>query len=179
MYFLLEQVRDSCDMCHMSSMHKDELTTKEVAERLGFGQTSILNWGRQGYIPFRYTPGGHCRYRVSDIEDFRARYLRGELAQAVHTPPTRPPRKKRAIVPYPERKGQDVKLKEHMVRHGIPVLTRDGSPAHHPRAPAGRVEKDFMFLHKPGSKKLTVIESRKKRKPARKPGMKPAGQASK
>jgi excisionase family DNA binding protein len=56
---------------------KDELTTREVAVLLGFGQTAVLQWARRGYLPHRATPGGHRRYRLSDVEAFQAKMASG------------------------------------------------------------------------------------------------------
>jgi excisionase family DNA binding protein len=66
------------------SRFPDELTTKEVAARLGFGQSAVLEWGKRGYLPFRLTPGRHRRYRLADVDAFAAKIADGSFA--LHLP---------------------------------------------------------------------------------------------
>lgn len=48
-------------------MGKDLLTTREVAELLGVGTTSIKRWADEGRLDFVLTPGGHRRFLASSI----------------------------------------------------------------------------------------------------------------
>ncbi|MGH3585604.1 MAG: MerR family DNA-binding transcriptional regulator [Pseudonocardia sp.] len=46
------------------------LTTGEVARELGLSARSIARWAQEGkLIPALYTPGGHPRWRLGDVED--------------------------------------------------------------------------------------------------------------
>jgi excisionase family DNA binding protein len=52
---------------------KDEsewLTLGAAARFLGVAQSTIRKWSDQGRVPAFYTPGGHRRYRRSDLESF-------------------------------------------------------------------------------------------------------------
>jgi excisionase family DNA binding protein len=53
--------------------HKDEsewLTLGQAARFLGVAQSTIRKWSDNGRVPAFYTPGGHRRYRRSDLETF-------------------------------------------------------------------------------------------------------------
>ncbi len=43
------------------------LRAGEVAMLLQVSRRSIASWARQGLIPFIETPGGHRRFRASDV----------------------------------------------------------------------------------------------------------------
>jgi len=52
---------------------KDEsewLTLGQAARFLGVAQSTIRKWSDNGRVPAFYTPGGHRRYRRSDLEAF-------------------------------------------------------------------------------------------------------------
>jgi excisionase family DNA binding protein len=49
------------------------LRTSEAAERLQISVRSVLSWAQAGKLPSITTPGGHRRYRASDVERVRAR----------------------------------------------------------------------------------------------------------
>src|SRR5579862_5352876 len=49
------------------------LTLGQAARFLGVAQSTIRKWSDQGRVPAFYTPGGHRRYRRSDLEAFLAR----------------------------------------------------------------------------------------------------------
>ncbi|HVS86509.1 MAG TPA: response regulator [Gaiellaceae bacterium] len=49
------------------------LTLGQAARFLGVAQSTIRKWSDQGRVPAFYTPGGHRRYRRSDLETFLAR----------------------------------------------------------------------------------------------------------
>src|SRR5581483_5748307 len=48
----------------------DWLTLGQAARFLGVAQSTIRKWSDQGRVPAFYTPGGHRRYRRSDLEAF-------------------------------------------------------------------------------------------------------------
>jgi excisionase family DNA binding protein len=49
------------------------LTLGQAARFLGVAQSTIRKWSDQGRVPAFYTPGGHRRYRLADLETFLAR----------------------------------------------------------------------------------------------------------
>jgi excisionase family DNA binding protein len=48
----------------------DWLTLGQAARFLGVAQSTIRKWSDSGRVPAFYTPGGHRRYRRSDLEAF-------------------------------------------------------------------------------------------------------------
>jgi excisionase family DNA binding protein len=53
--------------------HRDDsewLTLGQAARFLGVAQSTIRKWSDQGRVPAFYTPGGHRRYRRTDLETF-------------------------------------------------------------------------------------------------------------
>src|SRR5260221_13066662 len=46
------------------------LTLGQAARFLGVAQSTIRKWSDNGRVPAFYTPGGHRRYRGSDLETF-------------------------------------------------------------------------------------------------------------
>jgi excisionase family DNA binding protein len=46
------------------------LTLGQAARFLGVAQSTIRKWSDQGRVPAFYTPGGHRRYRRTDLEVF-------------------------------------------------------------------------------------------------------------
>ena len=44
----------------------------EAAQIIGVHPATIRNWAEQGELPFRRTPGGHRRFRRSDLEQWLA-----------------------------------------------------------------------------------------------------------
>jgi excisionase family DNA binding protein len=46
------------------------LTLGQAARFLGVAQSTIRKWSDQGKVPAFYTPGGHRRYRRTDLEVF-------------------------------------------------------------------------------------------------------------
>jgi excisionase family DNA binding protein len=53
--------------------HRDDsewLTLGQAARFLGVAQSTIRKWSDQGRVSAFYTPGGHRRYRRSDLEAF-------------------------------------------------------------------------------------------------------------
>ena len=51
----------------------DWLTLGQAARFLGVAQSTIRKWSDQGRVPAFYTPGGHRRFRRSDLDAFLAR----------------------------------------------------------------------------------------------------------
>ncbi|HXR11608.1 MAG TPA: response regulator [Gaiellaceae bacterium] len=49
------------------------MTLGQAARFLGVAQSTIRKWSDQGRVPAFYTPGGHRRYRRSDLETFLER----------------------------------------------------------------------------------------------------------
>ena len=46
----------------------DWLTLGQAAKYLGVAQSTIRKWSDQRQLPAFYTPGGHRRYRRSDLD---------------------------------------------------------------------------------------------------------------
>jgi excisionase family DNA binding protein len=51
----------------------DWLTLGQAAKYLGVAQSTIRKWSDNGRLPAFYTPGGHRRYRRSDLDTFLER----------------------------------------------------------------------------------------------------------
>jgi excisionase family DNA binding protein len=51
----------------------DWLTLGQAAKYLGMAQSTIRKWSDSGRLPAFYTPGGHRRYRRSDLDQFLER----------------------------------------------------------------------------------------------------------
>ena len=51
----------------------DWLTLGQAAKYLGMAQSTIRKWSDSGRLPAFYTPGGHRRYRRSDLDNFLER----------------------------------------------------------------------------------------------------------
>lgn len=51
-------------------MSKEILTTNEAADLLGIARTSLINWVERGELTPATTPGGHRRFRRSDLIEF-------------------------------------------------------------------------------------------------------------
>src|ERR1700688_3388075 len=49
------------------------LTLGQAARFLGVAQSTIRKWSDQGRVPAFYTPGGHRRYRRTDLDAFLER----------------------------------------------------------------------------------------------------------
>ena len=56
-----------------ASGEPDWLTLGQAAKYLGVAQSTIRKWSDQGRVPAFYTPGGHRRYRRSDLDVFLQR----------------------------------------------------------------------------------------------------------
>jgi excisionase family DNA binding protein len=65
--------RDANSARHARSPEPDWLTLGQAAKYLGVAQSTIRKWSDQGRLPAFYTPGGHRRYRRSDLDVFLER----------------------------------------------------------------------------------------------------------
>jgi excisionase family DNA binding protein len=61
----------------------DWLTLGQAARYLGVAQSTIRKWSDDGRVPAFYTPGGHRRYRRSDLDVFLERSGPGTVSQPV------------------------------------------------------------------------------------------------
>jgi excisionase family DNA binding protein len=59
----------------------DWLTLGQAAKFLGVAQSTIRKWSDVGRVPAFYTPGGHRRYKRSDLEAFLERSGPGRPAR--------------------------------------------------------------------------------------------------
>jgi excisionase family DNA binding protein len=64
----------------------DWLTLGQAAEYLGVAQSTIRKWSDSGRLPAFYTPGGHRRFRHSDLDEFLSN-SRGSGSSAVRSGP--------------------------------------------------------------------------------------------
>jgi excisionase family DNA binding protein len=58
------------------------LTLGQAARFLGVAQSTLRKWSDQGRVPAFYTPGGHRRYRRTDLERFLERSGPSSAAKA-------------------------------------------------------------------------------------------------
>ena len=65
--------RERPDPRRAPASEPDWLTLGQAAKYLGVAQSTIRKWSDQGRVPAFYTPGGHRRYRRSDLEAFLER----------------------------------------------------------------------------------------------------------
>jgi excisionase family DNA binding protein len=59
----------------------DWMTLGQAAKYLGVAQSTIRKWSDIGRVPAFYTPGGHRRFRRSDLDTFLARSGPGKPAR--------------------------------------------------------------------------------------------------
>jgi excisionase family DNA binding protein len=64
------------------AMEPDWLTLGQAAKYLGVAQSTIRKWSDLGRVPAFYTPGGHRRYRRSDLDAFLERSGPGGRARS-------------------------------------------------------------------------------------------------
>jgi twitching motility two-component system response regulator PilH len=62
------------------------LTLGQAAKYLGVAQSTMRKWSDVGRVAAFYTPGGHRRYRRSDLDEFLERSGRGGSTGAVEGP---------------------------------------------------------------------------------------------
>ena len=65
--------REPPDPRRAAGSEPDWLTLGQAAKYLGVAQSTIRKWSDQGRVPAFYTPGGHRRYRRSDLDLFLER----------------------------------------------------------------------------------------------------------
>jgi excisionase family DNA binding protein len=65
--------RDSEARLPAPANEPDWLTLGQAAKYLGMAQSTIRKWSDSGRLPAFYTPGGHRRYRRSDLDHFLER----------------------------------------------------------------------------------------------------------
>jgi excisionase family DNA binding protein len=65
----------------------DWLTLGQAARYLGVAQSTIRKWSDQGRLPAFYTPGGHRRYRLRDLDAFVAGSASGATASRTRPAP--------------------------------------------------------------------------------------------
>jgi excisionase family DNA binding protein len=63
------------------AQESDWLTLGQAASYLGVAQSTIRKWTDQGTLPAIKTPGGHRRYRRTDLENFLERSRPGRPAR--------------------------------------------------------------------------------------------------
>ena len=57
-------------MTSLLSSGDEWLTLTDAAERLGIHATTLRRWANSGKIPVMVTPGGHRRFKLSDVDEF-------------------------------------------------------------------------------------------------------------
>src|SRR4249920_2251681 len=62
--------RDDAPRLPAAAGEPDWLTLGQAAKYLGVAQSTIRRWSDEGRVPAFYTPGGHRRYRRSDLDRF-------------------------------------------------------------------------------------------------------------
>src|SRR5947208_15689109 len=65
--------RDAAGGRRAPANEPDWLTLGQAAKYLGVAQSTIRKWSDVGRVPAFYTPGGHRRYRRSDLDAFLER----------------------------------------------------------------------------------------------------------
>src|SRR5437763_7192013 len=65
--------RDAAGGRRAPTNEPDWLTLGQAAKYLGVAQSTIRKWSDLGRVPAFYTPGGHRRYRRSDLDAFLER----------------------------------------------------------------------------------------------------------
>jgi len=65
--------RDAAGGRRAPANEPDWLTLGQAAKYLGVAQSTIRKWSDVGKVPAFYTPGGHRRYRRSDLDAFLER----------------------------------------------------------------------------------------------------------
>ena len=64
---------DSNNRMPVPANEPDWLTLGQAARHLGVAQSTIRKWSDSGRVPAFYTPGGHRRYRRTDLDSFLAK----------------------------------------------------------------------------------------------------------
>ncbi len=74
--------RENAGRRRSASEAAEWLTLGQAAKYLGVAQSTIRKWSDLGRVPAFYTPGGHRRYRRSDLDSFLDRSGRAGQPQA-------------------------------------------------------------------------------------------------
>lgn len=87
----------------MSQQSKEWLSLAEASERLGVHPTTLRRWANAGQIPCFRTPGGHRRFRASDL----AAWMQGQHSTG--------------LVPQPDALVQSAVglTRQEMAEHGV------------------------------------------------------------
>lgn len=64
--------RDSAGTSGSADVGREWLTLGQAAAYLGAAQSTVRKWADDGRLPAFYTPGGHRRFRRSDLDRFLA-----------------------------------------------------------------------------------------------------------
>jgi excisionase family DNA binding protein len=73
--------RDTSGARRNDASATDWLTLGQAAKYLGVAQSTIRKWSDLGRVPAFYTPGGHRRYRRTDLDAFLERSGPGKPAR--------------------------------------------------------------------------------------------------
>jgi excisionase family DNA binding protein len=73
--------RDTSGARRGAASATDWLTLGQAAKYLGVAQSTIRKWSDLGRVPAFYTPGGHRRYRRTDLDAFLERSGPGKPAR--------------------------------------------------------------------------------------------------
>jgi excisionase family DNA binding protein len=76
-----DRLRDSAGKRVPADQGKEWLTLGQAAAFLGAAQSTVRKWADGGQLPAFYTPGGHRRFRRSDLEAFLAVPRGGQAAR--------------------------------------------------------------------------------------------------
>ncbi|HSK15709.1 MAG TPA: response regulator [Gaiellaceae bacterium] len=68
--------RDSAETSDSAEVGREWLTLGQAAAYLGAAQSTVRKWADDGQLPAFYTPGGHRRFRRTDLD----RFLAGQVA---------------------------------------------------------------------------------------------------
>lgn len=66
----------------MSQSSSEWVSLGEAAEIIGVHPATIRNWAERGELPFRRTPGGHRRFRRSDLKQWLASHRQSNPTEA-------------------------------------------------------------------------------------------------
>jgi len=72
-----DRQRESARARRLADDGREWLTLGQAAAFLGAAQSTVRKWADSGRLPAFYTPGGHRRFRRSDLEAFLAGPRRG------------------------------------------------------------------------------------------------------
>src|SRR5262245_23817271 len=67
-----DRQRESAGASRGADYGREWLTLGQAAAFLGATHSTVRQWADAGRLPTRYTPGGHLRFRRTDLEAFLA-----------------------------------------------------------------------------------------------------------